>query len=258
VAERWITGAEAEELMRRFERETLDTAFTKLTLWQRAPTEGLYGLLAQHDSLFAVEIVHEESGTTGDLQARKGAEEGLTQALRWYAPRLQDVTPKPGASRDLIEEAGVFAVLGGDYVNIADMHKALGRGLASVIVEPDRRIVRFQVAPGDASLMLLAGMHESALIQRHRVESDTVPEGSLTPLLMPRHTFQDGRIVISDLATLLNQQNLEAVSRAKTRDMRELDGNTDLDGFTLGEFDRFWLGLVTWSCSAFLTFQRLV
>lgn len=249
----------AEKLFREYETTVLDIHHRSLPLWKYDRSTAIYALLAQHDSHAIIELLAPpiSSQSMGVTQKFKSLEEGLSQALRWIHPGVGVHDAIPTSESKCIEDAGSFCKFASDYVNIADMHKMYGRGQVTLSIDENTKKVRFQFLKAGVGPVL--GYAEAT--RRANVSPLAKAPEIATHLFgrllakIAKSAFhnESGRIVLDDFDVVNDQDVSQLVNYINPPEEMLLPDDTELVGFTLGDFNSFYLALRRWSfCSSLL------
>jgi len=245
--------ADSERALRTFEAQ-LDQHHLGLALWKYPREQALYSVLAVADSLFLTQMVaSDRPPTDGFAQEIKLTHEAASQAIRWLA-----ATSKSGISvMGVTDCAAIGAALeylgfASHYVNIADFHMMLGRGLAQAVVDKDSKTVTFAETSGPG-LSAAAGWHELAESERKRARSAAQRPGSGVAALMRRalsYSLRDGHVEVHGLLPQLMKPLRHMIQTVAHPEIVPLPDDADLVGFSMSDFRRFRDAIVCWSLCA--------
>lgn len=237
--------------------QQLDDHYKTYPLSKACAEEAVYSLLAAFDSFHIIDAIEPvDPSDVGDVQSRKGLDEGFTQAIRWLCrPRNLDLAPV--SDRQLIGSAGDFLLYSSSYVDIADFHKMHERGQVTFKVDEKSKTVKFYTDPSTSSIGPLLGFIEDTHDASRRAErirqalsDDAEKLASLRKISALSNFFRsDGRICLTNIEILNSPRYKEAfnILRAGYSDDPFLPEQADLDGFTLKGFDAYWDALWRWS-----------
>lgn len=251
----------SEKVFRDFEVNTLDVHHQQLPLWQRPVPHALFSILAQFDCNAILFLFMPGSMPgIGPVQVFKSTEEALSQAVKWFHDGRSAIDVLPHVDRGVVSEAGSFCQFAGTYVDIADFHKMYGQGQVIVSVDEATRTVRFTSAQGVQGRSPLSGMAESA----HRISElpvlkdpaalEHIRRPAFDALAATPFHIEDGRIVLDDLTVASNPAIVRMLDTVFPKEPVLLPPDSDLAGFSLGEFTSFFEALRRWSLCATFTF----
>lgn len=262
-----MTGEAAELLLREYEEQILDRHhLTFKSFWAIPDEHRAYALLAAFDSLVLSHLRAYASGVLDDAaRGMKYVEEGLGQALRWCLEDHATQQIASTSSADTIEAGGRFLLYASEYAQLADFHKAYGRGLVTVSVDREAKRVRFDYRSREEQIQVHVGFDESI-----RLTGAGVRAGErMARLVMAipdlgRHLRQiecrclDGRISISNVARLCDEGVVRLVDELMKPESVRFPPDTDLGGFRFGEFVSFWSAMLRWTIAAEVLFFQKV
>jgi hypothetical protein len=256
-----LRDAAAEIVFREYEANVLDVHHQTFPLASRDRQIAIYAMLAQHDMLAITDVVAGiQKPDMLHAQLYKSTEEGLSQGIRWIFDRPVDLEPTSDPA--IISEANAYASFAGTYVDLADMHKLYGRGQVSVEVDEASRRVKFSYR--NISPMSLEGYVESA--HRAQIHSSSKTKSQYLKLFqalekaarsMPHHC-DSGRLIFDDISRLNDSVFDDCASIISPPEDLLLAGGTDLHGFSVDDFERYFKALRRWSFFATFMFVLMV
>jgi hypothetical protein len=249
-----IADSESERLLRLYETTVLDAHHRTLPLWTCPRPEAIFATLCQFDcnALLSL-LVPPDQYNVGIVQLFKGMEEGLSQALRWLTADEKTFEVVPTTENGIIEMAGNYCQFSAKYVTIADFHKMYGRGQIGIGVDAAQKCVQFCFQQGHDPALTLLGASESMSRARHTVERrlDGTPDRErhslMRELRKARFDRSRGRIQLVDIEFVNHPDVILLLDQLFPTDTEFVDRSTDLDGFSLGEFDSYFQALRRWS-----------
>jgi len=251
-----MTGNDAEKVLREFETKVLDVHHQILPFERRDRPIALYAVLAQHDSYFAVELLAGvERPDMRYVQIMKSPEEGLSQAVRWLHDGSVPIDVTPTSDWATIGDAGEYAKFASTYVDLADMHKMYGRKQLILEVDDAARQVKFDF-PKDDQLKRIGGYIEAAYrAAQYRLkiaaqQSAKLAQSFMATLAKIPGRLESGRIMFDDISTLNDPAIREVAKHLVPSEELRIPAETDLLGFSVDQFERYFEALRRWSFCA--------
>ena len=255
------SGNQTEQIFRHFETTVLDVHHQTMALWRYDRPRAIYAVLAQFDCWAILSLVggSADVGRVGLTQMVKGAEEGLSQALKWLHPGRPQFDLVPADSREAVGDAGDFCQFASSYVDIADFHKMYGRGQVVIEVAEDERRVRFVTPKKVAPAASMVGMTEFAhrlkkgLPNPNSHEMVTLRQDLFRLVGKMAHHFAHGQLVLDDIHIANSQEIKDLLKLWIPAEPILLAEDDDLAGFSVREFIAYFEALRRWSfCCTFL------
>jgi hypothetical protein len=251
---------ENDRLLRLFERE-LDAFHQSFPIMRRTSQAALYAVMAAYDSMLLPlrEISAQiDERAIGSRQAMRAIVQSINPALRWITAGNKLSHPKSSTEVDLIDEGGSLLNHARDYLILSAFHVMYSRGLMSVECDEAKKLVRFIRKQSHFP----DGFVSAVVAQRaQRQEQFNRPQLiSAFNRWLPRVTYQlrDGRIVFKRMTEFAGSEIVEVAKLFAMPETLELADDTDLIGFTMGDFRRFWTALHSWSIAATELYLGLV
>jgi hypothetical protein len=252
---------ENDRLMRRFESD-LDSYHNSLPLMRRNPGPALYAVMAAYDSMFLPlrEVSAQMDETAiGSRQAIRAIVQSINPALLWITSEWGAVCPDPAADVPLIDDGGNFLTHAREYFQLSAFHIMYSRGLMSVECDEEKRLVRFvRPTTRDFPDGFASAVVSQRATKRHDCDREQVTLAFMRWLSRASYRLERGRIHFTGPRALANKEIIDIANLFAMPEALELSDETDLIGFTMGEFRRFWLGLHGWSIAATELYLRLV
>jgi hypothetical protein len=196
------------------------------------------------------------STSAGTMQVAKTVDDAFSQALRWLHGKGDSIDVCPVSDAQIIQEAGEFLLHCKDYVDIADMHMMYDRALLDISVDEGPRTVRFQTPRGTLKEDTnLHGFMENVAAANKWKDNHMEQVLSDWQVAEPffagiKHQLSQGRIIILDTGCLMRAELQTAARSFFPPENYGLPDDSDLSGFTLGDFKVFWTAMISWSLCA--------
>ncbi len=246
----------SDATVREYER-VIDNGYRSLAVFGLPLEEAVYGVMAAFDSHIVSEWMVREQAENGSLSLRqaqlfKFLGEGFILATRWLLGRRESVDVRPSPRKDLVEIGNELIDYGSKYFRASILYSGYTQGKMEAVVFPEARRVRFAHKATSVAENATWGFAEEASLELSR---KTPERRQLSQILQGRaaevfrqtpHRLEAGRIVLEDV-TALSDDRVRRWLDFTTDRQRFFPADTDVGGFTIGEFDAFWRALYTWS-----------
>lgn len=250
--------SQADEILRKFEREVLDPHHKSFALWGQPESIRLYGVMAAFDSMMLPIVMANDGNppTVGYSQYLKKLGEGLVYAIRWLTGESSKI-PKPEAvpTPAILEQGADLLFHAMDYSVIADMHIAYGRGMFNIDVNRDTKVVRFLPKGGDVPVW--AGFADGQLntVRTARNRINSIPKQSaIAPYESVLFTCGMGNLTLHNPNHINTSPLTSCFKKMIPEETYKVDSKGDFGGFSAGDFERFWEYLFSWSMHAIHAF----
>lgn len=254
------SAEENDRLLRLFEQQ-LDSYHMSLPLMRRPRATALYAVMAAYDSMLLPlrDVTSQiDDRAIGSRQAMRTIVESINPALFWITCAGESLTPEPAAHVDLIDDGGNFLTHARDYFQVSAFHIMYSRGLMSVECNAEKKTVRF-IRPKTHAFP--DGFASAVVAQRSNRRPERREEIVIAFnkwLASVSYRLHKGHIVLLKPMELARKE-VDAVARLFAMpEMLELPDETNLIGFTMGDFRRFWVGLHSWSIAASELYLALI
>lgn len=232
-----------------------------MPIWRLPSPEALYSILAAYDSMVVVLIEVESRRASfthiGPYQHLKMIDEGLVYALRWLADGRPFDSIQPTDAAASIDMAGRLLQHAAEYALVAMFHVLYSRGGIGVHADEAKRVVRFE--PQDL------GRHpwhtfadRFSVYDRRRPVSASIFAALHNYISRVAYDRVSGRIVLRQPLALVDPGVRTFATLAIPHEPLPLADDTDLVGFSLGQFRAFWISLFSWSQVLIALFLDLV
>lgn len=239
------------KLLRRYECEVLDVYHESLPLWNRPKDIAVSALLIAYDSMQMLTGMS-TAGRRPFLstwQFVKCLDDALSQSLRWICRGDPATDLTPPSDSVAVTEAVKFIEHAVDYINLADMHMMYGRGLVDITVDSRKHIIRFEIPETLDRNKVWHGFAETVLNQLSCVQPEEIDRvmSKSAPLIgrIEGH-IDNGHIVLGEIPETIAEELLELFSVYQPREAVPLPGESDLEGFSMREYRKFWRALNLW------------
>ncbi len=246
-----------EKAFREYEKE-IDSFHKSLPLWKYPKDKALYGLLSAFDSFLLVQVewAKERNGkpaTLGVSQYFKLLNEGLVYAMRWLHSGEEQVDATPTNDVTLVTDAAQFIQHGSDYDHVSRFYMEHSRGWMRASVDQASKSVRF--AYDESKLRpesIKFGFAENIAVMNKRFSStedrllSSLLERSKLRFAQVPHHYENGRIVLDNLSNLSSNEVMNYMELSVSPESN-FPPDTDLQGFTMRDFNAFWRALRAWS-----------
>jgi len=258
-----IEDSAQEEILRRFENETLDNHHESLQFWNCPRDVAIYSTLAVYDSFLVVAPFLSHRKQLLEMQFLKSLEEGFSQMIRWVYLKPGNVGITSTSNKETINTAGEFFHHAVRYIQIADMHRMYSRGQLRISVSEKCRTVRFmtpkEASPGGAT----RGQFEICNTRR-KAQSRTQP-GQVSDLVASlkrkidssNYQLSEGRILLLKTELANSREIVDFQELIGSTEPFQLDPDQDLGGFLVRDFCGYFKALQRWSCVCITIFQNL-
>lgn len=252
--------ADQEKLLRQYEAQ-LDQHYETFPLWSAPREQAIYAVLTVADAVFIIALLSGRAAvlSAGESQILKGAQEGVSQAIRWLTAGQAQVVVRSTSDAKLIDSAHHFTMFASAYVDIADAHMMYGREQMFLDVTNDPKVVTFRIraAPGIGNI---AAWHEQTreLGQRGVEVAKSLGTDRGRSVLEAIHSVQvtltDGRICLGQISAAANDALKPIVHGLAGLETFPLADNADMLGFLAIDYRNFCTAVAVWSHLAFMCY----